>query len=950
MNEIVAEKDFIEEILCNDWVEFSENIDVSLCQDSFSWRTTTISRQLAMALLDDKGKIEPKIMKKALFILERKRFSLRQGRYHDASFMNHLFFLLKSFDEKKDLQYALQRIPKPFSHPLADHIIRVTLHLQEYVTIQEKHAKQAALAALFCSLRQNVGSCFATAPAIRIQQNYADQFLSDIAALFGTGRLKRVHEGIEYVVPLSFSFGLGELLKPILLHALGKEAENILASSYTFLIPLEKAKVIKSSLDSKLKFEKLSLLFKKSGCLEKIRSHFFVTTADEIISALLRTHFHLTEADLQEKEREVGFGLMNRLPIVRGNKAAKIERYQKAYSLAKQAFVAMTDNPLLKSWEFTLASLSESKADFAKWNLSVALGLNPDEPFGVGQVLYENIQQKISDLNHEIEAMQSTYDQLFVQAKQIEGRMTRSGTEKEQKWLLADYNVRKLEIDHVLQKREEAYEKGNHLRELFGFLLHFYQEKLQEYFQEVYDPEMHDLTPSPYDDSPAGFRLLYKHGRNNPSLWTYIYSLEEYKEALKSFFTATEAELSHKEETAEVRKELSACVTSIVLLISQKNFLEGSFHRLAKAYGDAVIADPLLHQERIKRKPWAYVSGGTMTTLLRCYYGLSHAPREETRWVESVVELFAFYLDTLKSLPLSTQNYLSDKKASLLAFSPTHAFLLSPHYPRFKEGWKSDLYSYTWIRDEVTNPSTKFLLSIELDSSMMAYLSEKICKLIPMGYRHIVKKKISQVPSFMRPHEYRYELLQILSYEKWLHGMQNEVGEHIDAILYESLPFTFGYQIAERIGELCKEIPEIENDMCTRIKEHALEAQNSIGRYQLLSSQELMEMTKYLLANEMRETRLHFDAHYLLQRAMHKLGFALKEPVLFADTNWVKNRFGFCVNPGTLELELWRFDIAGSSGRPMRAWREYVDGSSKGKWGILVNPMEYGEVYKHNLF
>ena len=48
-----------------------------------------------------------------------------------------------------------------------------------------------------------------------------------------------------------------------------------------------------------------------------------------------------------------------------------------------------------------------------------------------------------------------------------------------------------------------------------------------EYFQEVYDADMHeDVEGSLYDDSPAGFRLLYKHGRRNPGTWTLIHTPE----------------------------------------------------------------------------------------------------------------------------------------------------------------------------------------------------------------------------------------------------------------------------------------------------------------------------------------------------------------------------------------------------------------------------------------
>ena len=67
-------------------------------------------------------------------------------------------------------------------------------------------------------------------------------------------------------------------------------------------------------------------------------------------------------------------------------------------------------------------------------------------------------------------------------------------------------------------------------------------------------------------------------------------------------------------------------------------------------------------------------------------------------------------------------------------------------------------------------------------------------------------------------------------------------------------------------------------------------------------------------------------------------------PLIFADTNWVKEMFGFVVNPGTGKLELWRLDYTGSNGYPMTSWKQWVNGSRPDlRWGIYVKPFEYGK-------
>lgn len=85
------------------------------------------------------------------------------------------------------------------------------MNLPTNASISDAHARRAALSAWFCYLRQNVGSCFATAPAIMIHNEQPQQFLIDLADIVSTGRLKRTFGGIEYTAPLNGSWGNGDL-------------------------------------------------------------------------------------------------------------------------------------------------------------------------------------------------------------------------------------------------------------------------------------------------------------------------------------------------------------------------------------------------------------------------------------------------------------------------------------------------------------------------------------------------------------------------------------------------------------------------------------------------------------------------------------------------------------------------------------------------------------------
>ncbi|MBI3236472.1 MAG: hypothetical protein HYZ48_02010, partial [Chlamydiales bacterium] len=124
------------------------------------------------------------------------------------------------------------------------------------------------------------------------------------------------------------------------------------------------------------------------------------------------------------------------------------------------------------------------------------------------------------------------------------------------------------------------------------------------------------------DDSPAGFRLVYKHGRSDPSSWTSIYTKEQYIEVLSDFFHMTQADIASACQWEGGEKEILEITSQILSHIRTPVFLETALQRMIKA-----------HADKEGKKPWAYTSGGTMTTLLKTYYCRGSDLTEESRWV-----------------------------------------------------------------------------------------------------------------------------------------------------------------------------------------------------------------------------------------------------------------------------------------------------------------------------
>jgi len=909
----------------------SQGFEHSGIQEAFSWRSVHVSRLLASALIDERGQIDKSALSSAIQLLENHPHSLGPERHHDMESQEHLLGILKQLRDNPEFSYAIKRIGRPMGHLAAERLIRETLLLPELTLLKDFHARRAALAALFTWLRQNVGSCFATAPAIMILQNQPLRFLADIAALLSTGRIVRVINGDAYAVPLSVSWGSGSLFSPIM----NRSIEEIAQSP-----GLQAA--LGSDLSSRL------TIFK-----DQLETPFSIITAEEIIRRLLLEKYMVTQKEVDLfLERESG-GFMGRL-IVQSEPMSSNQRaaaaYLKSYELAKVVFKGMTENALLRAWEYSLASLSESKADFASWNLYSSLGLSPEEPSGIGRALQESVQEMLNRANQEIEECQSKYDHLFATAKYLEGRMKRA-SEREIGWLTADYHIRRQEINRILSERDQAAENGRRLASFFNFTIKFFCDKFKEYFQEVYDAEMHNLTDSPYEDSPAGFRLLYKHGRMNTALWTHIHNEGEFLQALCSFFSSIEVELAQQPEASGLNHQIGQMITAVIRAIKDRDFIKAATKRLVKAYGDA------------KRVPWAYISGGTIHTLISYYYNLSDTPREVKRWVESPTELLAFYIDTLKGFPISQQRaFRNNPKLSMLAYSPTHAFLIQPAL--FEEAWDNDVYTYSWIRDTILRPTEAFLDEQLLGKREIEFLLEKLVETLPKGYRVVVKKALENLPLSLYPFEFRESVIKILSYEKWLSPQAlQHIADEIDAICFEHLPLFSEFQMEERLQALFREMEELyadndfdqnkishlngrgrfprNSDLTDRLMDAITKIE--VGRYSILSSSDLLNMAKGLLISVMQTTRSSIPWHQRIKHTLSKLGFSYPAPLIVGDSNWVKKKLAFVVCPGSKEIELWCVDNCGSKGRPLSIWKPYLDGTKQQNFGLFTSLSQYGQ-------
>lgn len=622
--------------------------ELSGIEDSFSYRSLTRARALAFQLVDSKGHlIRPD--------LEPFKAFYPHG-LHDHLIFQHQQRFLKRWKEDSIFFNSFKKFSLPLCHRGAERLTRETLLLPSTTPLTDAHIRQAVISACLTLLRQNIGSCFATAPAIIIHEKQLDRFLGDLYEMLTTGRLRRVIGGAESSVPMSLSAGVGNLRKK-LSHIRADYSPGLMA-----------ALNLQGSWEEKLQKlqRKLTLFFERGKELS------------------VEDFIHSQVSPGQEVD-------------------------------AISTFKGFTENALLKSWEFTLASLSEVKMEFSRWNLYTGLGFQPQEKGGVGEKIYAELETKLEEVNEKVVKFSHEYNLSLDQSRAAEGLLRGATSEAEARRLRAEYQARYYHMRSCLELYEKAQSLGEILSQFPSFLIKQYNQKFPEYFQEIYDVEMGEFSQdTTYDDSPAGFRLVYKHGRQDASLWTPIHTSEEFIRSIVDFFKLTEARIAEECATAEEKKLVTELTTSILQHVRSEEFMSSTLKRMKK-HG---------------RTPWSYLSGGTMDTLIKTYYRLEETPAHESRFALDALDLLTFILDTLKGMPRVT--------SSLLASSPTHAFALLPDLSLFKEGWEDRGFTYTWIRDRILLPGKKLyerLLLPEEQSALMQRCSLSLSSEVPLSVR-----------------------------------------------------------------------------------------------------------------------------------------------------------------------------------------------------------------------
>jgi hypothetical protein len=932
----------LEKVLFDDDLEEALDIDQSGLQASSSVINVRKARKLASLFINEAGDLLSQRIKNAKEILLNVRFSLGVGCEESRKRYQRLLAACTFLADNIDVQRLIKKMSRPLTNKLAEQVIRDTLLLPESVVVHDGHARQAAIAAFLTTLRQSLGSCFATAPSILIHEEQPTLFFKDLDELIGTGKLKKTVAGNEYSVPLSTSWGQGDLKKQFFLTIPLASSPQPIWVSPTLIRSLQSIEILK---DKKDLFPLLEKVFRN----RKKDFGYFISSADEILKLVILDHLNLTETDLEEhlnKPRALRqTSLVVTTSEVRNGKKNQEKLFSKFFTLqaiARRFFKAEADCALLKSWEFTIASFAEVKFEFARWNFYSSLGINWNDAGGIGELLYEIAKQRVDETNRDLEEQKERLEAINIEVDYLARRLSQTTAETELTWLRMEYQTRQAEQYHIRQLCDIAVEKTNKVSRLHQFLIDSYDTLMKEYFQEIYDADIHDVEAGPFDDSPAGFHLIYKYGRTNPSLWTKVTSLDEYVDALVSFFTITEQELLHKPEVQGIEAEFSSIITRLATHVRSDEFLESAFTRTALAHGVRPIAEPLHHLNLIEKKPWVYTSGGSMNTLVSAYFCLEGQPEEISRWVENETELLAFLIDTTR-LSMNRAN-VQPRPERFLMHSPTHAFLLTPFIPPFDESVTGEMYSYSWIAYRCTNPSNAFYTSCVLDPASVHEFCRFLATKLPERIQDRFIEQAFGISGFIRPYELAKEITRLFALDGILRMHENVLNEiSLDSLLFESVPYTNYDAVRDIVLEILSSLFPKEAKTTSTIAAID-ELLNHMRRP--IRSKELLEIIKTACVLATKQSFFSQDILESIVSSMRAKRLLPPAPLVFADSNWVKDFFAFVVSPASQELELWSVNAYGTEGRPITNWKMWVNGSRKDRqWGVLANPKQYRSYY-----
>lgn len=353
------------------------------------------------------------------------------------------------------------------------------------------------------------------------------------------------------------------------------------------------------------------------------------------------------------------------------------------------------ESPLLRCYEYTVASFADAKAEVYKWNVTTALGIDTKEEGGIGEAIFKLLQEKLDLLNKEIEDLSKELFHAEDLYKTAEVFFRSAKNEDEARRLEMQAKSEAHHFYVVKDMIEEKKEKGEKIAGFYPFFIEELLRLFPFYFQEVFDPEMQKGSGEILEDRPAGFRLLFKHGKSDPTAWTMIYQEKEYIQALEEFFRLAEVDIGYTADFKGSKEIIQEVIDVIIQSISYKSFSKNAFIRMEKIRTKQ-------NTQMITIEPWAYISGGNLESLVSCYFGLKNQLNRRDFFPQTPLDLCIQLIEYMKDLPYQiSKEFEENSMKGILMTNEVHAFVFKPGLKGFLEAWQHSGNTYTYIRDYI---------------------------------------------------------------------------------------------------------------------------------------------------------------------------------------------------------------------------------------------------------
>ncbi|MFZ4100129.1 MAG: hypothetical protein ACOYKZ_07395 [Chlamydiia bacterium] len=800
------------------------------------------------------------------------------------------------------LRVLLMGCSKPSHLVESDQRIRLAAGLWDAGPVTDRIVRVAVLSALLTPLRQSVGSCFATAPAILIQREDPGTLLDDLRQLLDTGRLERTAGGETSAVPISLRWSSGLVLRPIPIVAqLFNDPGLLRAAQVAGLLPAAPLHV------QRARWRRL--LTPYLG--EKI-------SIQELLSRMIAADLGL-EWPLATMESASGGDLM--LPARVARQLRLQETYDRRIDAATQAFASIEHHPLLKTWEYTLASFTEARPQWSAHNLWTSLGLSSKDPESLGGHFTQELQAELDRLHEEHQHFVTLTEAARARHMSAQSQSAHIRSESDARRVSGEARSAQRDYDYASGNLAQIQERSEVVAELPQRFAQDVERLMPRYFQEAYDPALQGQTESIFDDTPAGFRLIFKGGVEAVRAWTWIQSPAQYLQAMREFLDRVFVELRDTPDLRVVTRDLLDLSHSTSLFLDQPAFLEGSLKRLAEAHGRPLPKHPLQHLDQCSYKPWAYESGGTLMGLVKHYFALTESPVYEEKRCERAADLVAFMVETLRALPEHVLNSITQPPSSLLAFSPTHAFLVQSGRPQMAEALQSGTYSYTLLTEQWMDPMEAFYRSCSIvPGEALDRLIDGWVNLLPPKLQGAARLSALGFNGSMSPMELYGALEQSLDQQLKQLDLTPRLLTPLEGLLVSRLPFIPEESAAQALQSL---FPEL--NLSSAEGNHDLTRADQRIRWVHLQS--------FLQDRPLTRTQIC--------ERLRKGGLLAPQPFIWADSNWPFYFFALMMSPGRGVPALWRMDDEGVYGTPMTEWQRHLQPGNENSWGLLNRPGEY---------